>query len=53
MRASGVSKTDLNESLRNASLESAENAARVTLEPSGRITVVKKRGAGGSGAQYP
>ena len=53
MRASGVSRTDLNESLRNASLESAEKAARVTLEPSGRITVVKKKGEGESGAQYP
>lgn len=53
LRASGVSKTDLNESLRNASLDSARKASKVTLEPSGRITVVKTAGEGGSGAQYP
>ena len=53
MRANAVSETDLNEALRNASVDSADKATRVTLEPSGRITVIKKRGEGNSGAQYP
>lgn len=53
LRASGVSMTDLNESLRNASLDGPEKAAKVTLEPSGRITVVKKQDESQSGAQYP
>lgn len=52
LRASGVSRTDLNEALRNASLDGPERASRVTLEPSGRITVVKNAGDERSGSQY-
>jgi uncharacterized membrane protein YcaP (DUF421 family) len=53
MRASGVSQTDLNEALRNASLEASDKALNVTLEPSGRITVVKRAEQEQSGAQHP
>jgi uncharacterized membrane protein YcaP (DUF421 family) len=53
MRANGVSRTDLNEALRNASVETPEKASKVTLEPSGRITVVKRAAQDSSGAQYP
>jgi len=53
MRANGVSRTDLDEALRNASVETPQKAAKVTLEPSGRLTVVKQSGQGQSGAQYP
>jgi len=52
MRGHGVSRTDLNEALRNASVDSPDKAAKVTLEPSGRITVVKKTGQDQSGSQY-
>jgi len=47
-----VSRTDLNEALRNASVDPPDKAAKVTLEPSGRITVVKKTGQDQSGSQY-
>ena len=53
MRANGVSPTDLDEALRNASIETPREAAKVTLEPSGRLTVVKGSGQRPSGAQYP
>jgi uncharacterized membrane protein YcaP (DUF421 family) len=52
MRANGVSRTDLDEALRNASVDDPSMAAKVMLEPSGRITVVKKPGHDQSGAQY-
>ena len=52
LRARGVSRTDLNEALRNASVDAPEKASKVTLEPSGRITVVKKPGQEQSGSQY-
>ena len=53
MRANGVSPTDLDEAVRNASLDTPEKALKITLEPSGRITVVKNSEQDQSGAQYP
>lgn len=37
-----VSQTDLNEALRQVGLERVENARKLTLQPSGKITVLKK-----------
>jgi uncharacterized membrane protein YcaP (DUF421 family) len=52
LRANGVSRVDLDEALRNASLDAPGKAAKVTLEPSGRITVVKRAEHEQSGSQY-
>ena len=41
MRAFGVTAKDVDESIRKAGLADIDGAARVTLEPSGQITVVK------------
>lgn len=43
LRRHAISQSDLGEALRQSGLESVENARRVTLEPSGRITVLKRK----------
>ena len=41
-KLNAVSEADLNEALRQQGLSGLEKAERVTLEPSGRITIVKR-----------
>jgi uncharacterized membrane protein YcaP (DUF421 family) len=41
-RSSAVSKADLEENMRQVGVERLEETARVVLEPSGRLTVLKK-----------
>ncbi len=41
-KQNAVSEADLNEALRQSGLSNLEQAERVTLEPSGRITVLKR-----------
>jgi uncharacterized membrane protein YcaP (DUF421 family) len=45
LRRHAISQSDLNESLRQSGVNHAGKAARITLEPSGRITILKE-GAG-------
>jgi uncharacterized membrane protein YcaP (DUF421 family) len=41
MKRHAVTEADLNEALRQASIETVDKTRRITLEPSGKITVVK------------
>jgi uncharacterized membrane protein YcaP (DUF421 family) len=41
MKRQGVTEADLNEALRQAGVETIDKTRRITLEPSGKITVVK------------
>lgn len=38
-----ISEADLNEALRQSGLENLGEADRITLEPSGRLTVIKRK----------
>lgn len=42
LRAHAVTRADLNEALRGAGLEDASDARLIVLEPSGKISVIKK-----------
>jgi uncharacterized membrane protein YcaP (DUF421 family) len=42
LRRHAVSKADLNEALRGAGIETADGARSIMLEPSGKISVLKK-----------
>ena len=42
-RRHAISEADLNEALRQSGLEAIGEASRITLEPSGRLTVTKRK----------